>query len=128
MIGTDYEDKAKISAGMARLIFFVFIILQIFVTIWLADRWYFGTEFAFALGFTSIMTLLLFRHMWESIYQMLRYIAKLTREGHYNTPTKNVEQTQQSQTVADVFIKEAEKTGDDYQWELVQHEARKERE
>ena len=41
-------------------------------------------------------------------------------EGHYNTPTKDVEQSKQSKPAVD-----DEKTGDDYLWELVQFEASK---
>ena len=44
-------------------------------------------------------------------------------EGHYNTPTKDVEQSQQSKPAVD-----DEKTGDDYLWELAKFESRKERE
>jgi len=44
-------------------------------------------------------------------------------EGHSNTPTKDVEQSQQSKPAVD-----DEKTGDDYLWELAKFESRKERE
>jgi len=79
--GRLFEVKAKNSARKVRSIVYVFIILNIFSTIWLADRWYITDELAIAWGILSIMSLLLVHHMWESVYQMLKLIAILTKEA-----------------------------------------------
>ena len=129
MNGRDFEDKAKNSAGTVRLIVTVFIILNIFSTIWLVNRWYIDDEFAIAWGIISIMSLLLFQHMWESVYQMLRHIAKLTRDGHkiaYALEVEEVEKERESQQGQPVW--EVQKTDDDYLFEMAQFKARNEHE
>ena len=81
MTGRDFEVKAKNSAGKVRSIVGIFVMLNILCTIWLADKWYIEDEWAISWGILSIMSLLLIHHMWESVYQMLKLIAILTKES-----------------------------------------------
>ena len=65
---------------------------------------------------------ILFLGLIGSICFLLGHQRRPEYEGHYNTPTKDVEQSQQSKPAVD-----DEKTGDDYLWELTQFESGKKR-
>ena len=79
--GREFEVKARNSAENVGIIIGVFIVIHIFYVI-LSWEGVDSPESAWALAyvFVAVMGLLLVYHIWESVYQMLRLIAILTKE------------------------------------------------